>query len=281
MLVKSRVKTRPFLKWVGGKTQLLTQLRELFPKSFESYFEPFFGGGAVFFDLAPVTGHINDINKTLMNAYVDIRDNSAKLIKILSAIESEYTSLDLEHQSEYYYDKRAEFNESKHSIKKTALLIFLNKTCFNGLYRENRKGEFNVPFGKHRNPTICDADNLRAISKVLKYVNITNYSYVDAVKDAKKGDFVYLDPPYHPLNATSSFTGYTEGDFTADDQRSLKKLFDELNNRGCYVVMSNSDTEFIRDLYKEYRQEKVWAGRAINAQGHKRGKITELVVLNY
>ena len=281
MQVRTREHPKPFLKWVGGKSQLLGQFEGLFPKSFEAYYEPFFGGGAVFFALAPVPGGINDVNKSLMNAYVNVRDDVEHVIEILRELESAYSILDADARAEYYYERRAEYNAESLSVRKTALLIFLNKTCFNGLYRENKKGQFNVPHGKYANPKICDEENLRKTSKALRYVKVTSTSFEDALSDAKAGDFVYLDPPYHPLNPTSSFTSYTEGDFTAQDQVRLKTVFDDLTKRGCKVVLSNSDTEFIRDLYKDYRQEKVWAGRSINAAGDKRGKITELVVLNY
>lgn len=273
---------KPFLKWVGGKGRLLDQLLPLFPKTFEAYYEPFFGGGAVFYALAPVTGQINDINKSLIAAYVNIRDNVSEVIAELQKLEQIYLSLDAEVRQEMFYEIRSEYNqEESRTVRKTALLIFLNKTCFNGLYRENRKGKFNVPFGRYANPTICDEDSLQAASKVLKYVKITSGSFVDAVSNAKEGDFVYFDPPYYPLNPTSSFTSYSVDDFSEEDQRKLKLVFDDLTKRGVKVALSNSDTPFIRDLYKDYRQEFVLAGRAINSVGSKRGKVSEIVVLNY
>lgn len=280
--IRVKHESKPFLKWVGGKGRLLDQLLPLFPKSFESYFEPFLGGGAAFFALAPVTGQINDVNKALMSAYINVRDDVDKLIAILKELERSYLSLDEEGRQAYFYERRTEYNSETHdTVRKTALLIFLNKTCFNGLYRENRKGLFNVPFGRYANPTICDEDTLRAVSKVLHYINISCGSFVDAVAAAKEDDFVYFDPPYFPLNPTSSFTSYSIDDFLEEDQRKLKAVFDNLTTRGVKVVLSNSDTPFIRELYKEYRQETVMAGRAINATGAKRGKISELVVLNY
>lgn len=276
------VKPKPFLKWVGGKRQLIPQLDSYLPKTFESYFEPFFGGGAMYFHLAPVTGYINDINKSLTGAYSDVRDNIEDLLESLKLIELEYFKLDEDGQKEFYYDRRAEYNkEPFNTIRKSTLLIFLNRTCFNGLYRENRKGEFNVPHGRAKNPTICDEDNLRNVSKALKYVKILNGSYTEALKTAKAGDFVYLDPPYDPVNPTSSFTSYSIDDFGKDDQRLLKTVFDELTSRGCFVALSNSDTPFMRELYKDYRQETLLASRSINAKGTGRGKVTELLVLNY
>ncbi len=277
-----RHKTKPFLKWVGGKGRLLDQLLPLFPKTFEAYYEPFFGGGAVFFELAPVAGQINDINKALMSAYINVRDNVDELITCLKEIENEYHALDESDRQAYYYERREEYNSEKSdTIRKTTLLIFLNKTCFNGLYRENRKGHFNVPFGRYANPTICDEDNLRATSKVLKYVVVSTGSFDEAVTKAKAGDFVYFDPPYFPLNPTSSFTSYSIDDFLEEDQHKLKVIIDELTKKGVKVALSNSDTPFIRELYRDYRQEKVMAGRAINSAGSRRGKISELVVLNY
>ena len=274
---------KPFLKWVGGKGQLLEQLLLLFPSPHEgAYFEPFFGGGAAFFALAPVTGQINDVNKALMAAYTNVRDSIEAVIDQLRELESEYLALDADSRQEYFYERRSEYNQEYYAtVRKTTLLIFLNKTCFNGLYRENRKGEFNVPHGRYANPTICDEATLRATSGALKYVKITSGSFEDAVKDAKEGDFVYFDPPYHPLNPTSSFTSYSVDDFTADDQRKLKGVFDDLTKRGVKVALSNSDSEFINELYAEYRIEKVLAGRSINSVGSKRGKITEVLVLNY
>lgn len=275
-------KPKPFLRWVGSKRQLIPQLESFFPRAFESYFEPFFGSGAVFFHLAPVTGYINDINMALSSAYQNVKNHVDELIVMLQSIEAEYQPLDRDSREEYYYKKREEYNtEAAHTVRKTALLIFLNRTCFNGLYRENRKGEFNVPFGRHNRPTICDSANLREVSRVLKYVTILNGSYEQAIKAARAGDFVYLDPPYHPVNQTSSFTSYSIDDFSSDDQRKLKKVFDELTKRGCLVALSNSDTPFMRELYKGYRQETLMAARAVNANGSKRGKVTELLILNY
>lgn len=247
-----------------------------------AYFEPFFGGGAAFFALAPVTGQINDVNKALMSAYTNVRDTVDDVVDLLQVIEDEYLVLGADARQEYFYDRRKEYNSEQHdTVRKTALLIFLNKTCFNGLYRENRKGEFNVPHGRYAKPTICDEATLRATSKALKHVKISSGSFADAVKNAKAGDFVYFDPPYHPLNPTSSFTSYSVDDFSEDDQRHLKAVVDDLTERGVKVALSNSDSQFINELYKDYRIEKVLAGRSINSIASKRGKITEVLVLNY
>lgn len=289
MTVEVRVKQsqapKPFLKWVGGKGRLLDQLLPYFAEARKDegkYFEPFFGGGAVFFALSPVSGRINDVNKALMSAYSNIKTSVDSVIEQLKVLEEEYVALDADARQEYFYERRKEYNQEPHdTVRKTALLIFLNKTCFNGLYRENRKGEFNVPHGRYANPTICDETTLRATSKALQYVDISSGSFEDSVAEAKAGDFVYFDPPYHPLNPTSSFTSYSVDDFSADDQRKLKEVFDDLTKRGVKVALSNSDCEFINELYKEYRIEKVWAGRSINSVGSKRGKITEVLVLNW
>lgn len=276
---------KPFLKWVGGKGRLLDQLLPYFAEARKDegkYFEPFFGGGAVFFALSPVSGQINDVNKALMSAYSNIKSDVDSVIEQLKVLESDYLALDAGARQEYFYERRNEYNQEPHdTIRKTSLLIFLNKTCFNGLYRENRKGGFNVPHGRYAKPTICDETTLRATSEALRYVDISSGSFEDAVTDAKEGDFVYFDPPYHPLNPTSSFTSYSVDDFSADDQRKLKAVYDDLTKRGVRVALSNSDCEFINDLYKEYRIEKVWAGRSINSVGSKRGKITEVLVLNW
>lgn len=273
---------KPFVKWAGGKGRLLPQLEPLFPVQFNSYFEPFVGGGAVFFSLSPTgKAQINDINSDLINAYLHLKNNLEAVIKALRGIEKEYKSLTEEERQVYYYERRKEFNTEHLSLRKTVLLIFLNRTCFNGLYRENSRGEFNVPFGKHKNPNICNEQNLSAISRALKTTTITSTSYRDAVMAAKKGDFVYLDPPYHPLTTTSSFTSYHEDGFSAKDQEELRDLFVELDKRGCYVMLSNSTAPLITELYKDFRQEKVLASRAINAKSAGRGKINELVVLNY
>ena len=283
--VKEKQAPKPFLKWVGGKGRLLDQLLPYFSEARKDegkYFEPFFGGGAVFFALSPVSGQINDVNKALMSAYSNIKSDVDSVIEQLKVLESDYLALDAGARQEYFYERRNEYNQEPHdTIRKTSLLIFLNKTCFNGLYRENRKGGFNVPHGRYAKPTICDETTLRATSEALRYVDISSGSFEDAVADAKEGDFVYFDPPYHPLNPTSSFTSYSVDDFSADDQRKLKAVYDDLTKRGVRVALSNSDCEFINDLYKEYRIEKVWAGRSINSVGSKRGKITEVLVLNW
>lgn len=276
---------KPFLKWVGGKGRLLDQLMPYFieARKYEGkYFEPFFGGGAAFFALAPVTGQINDVNKALMSAYQNVKDNVEAVIGELEVLEQEYLPLNASSRQDYYYERRTEYNQESHeTVHKTALLIFLNKTCYNGVYRENRSGGFNVPHGRYANPTICDATTLRTTSGALQYVAISSGSFEDAVKDAKMNDFVYFDPPYYPLTPTSSFTSYSADNFNDDDQRHLKRVMDDLTKRGVKVAISNSSAPFIVDLYKEYRQEKIMAGRSINSVGTDRGKVAEILILNY
>ncbi|HEY1645517.1 MAG TPA: DNA adenine methylase [Candidatus Saccharimonadales bacterium] len=273
---------RPFIKWAGGKGKLVPQLKQFYPKGFRNYFEPFFGGGAVFFSIhTEGESYINDINDTLIDAYAHVRGDVEEVIVRLRKLDRQYKGLSDSERQAFYYRQREVFNATQSGIVKSILLIFLNKTCFNGLYRENSKGHFNVPFGRYTNPTICDEDNLRTVSKRLQTTHMSCGSYEDAVSGASKGDFVYLDPPYFPLNSTSSFTAYHEDGFTAENQEELRDLFVGLDKRGCCVMLSNSAAPFIEDLYKNYRQELVYAGRSINASGAKRGKIPELVVLNY
>lgn len=279
----TKIQPKPFLKWVGGKGRLLPQLSQLYPDDFNEFYEPFVGGGALFFSLNPKIGHINDTNSKLISAYKHIRDDVNGLIAELRALQKHYHELaDIELQKLYFYEIRSKYNSLLASDPENAsLLIFLNKTCFNGMYRENSKGGFNVPFGKHVSPTICDESNLRAVSESLQHTTISCSSFEEAVETASKGDFVYFDPPYHPLNATSSFTSYGADDFRVQDQEKLRDIFVKLSKRGCKVMLSNSDTEFIKDLYKDYKIHTILAGRSINSIGSKRGKITEIVVTNY
>jgi DNA adenine methylase len=276
------IQARPFLKWVGGKAQLLSQFEQYYPKDFNNYFEPFIGGGALFFNLSPTKAHINDVNATLISAYKNIKNKPEEVMKILKKLESEYKNGNEESKKEFFYKIRDEFNNTSDAeLKKSAYLIFLNKTCFNGMYRENSKGGFNTPFGKAKNPTILDRENILLVSKVLKHTKLTSVSFEKAVAEAKKGDFVYFDPPYHPLTETAKFTSYHKDSFTKEDQLRLRDLFDELDKRGCYVMLSNSHTPFINDIYKKYRRETVMANRAINCKASGRGKIKELLILNY
>ncbi len=280
---KKSSEAKPFVKWVGGKARLVPQLKDFFPESYLEYYEPFLGGGALFFSINPKKSYINDMNGVLINAYRNIRDNPDRVILELKEIEHAYHSLDsLEEKKHLYLQKRQEFNSlASDDFEKTILLIFINKTCFNGMYRENSKGQFNIPFGQHVKPTICDEKNLRNVSNELQKAIISSSSYEKCIENAKKGDFIYFDPPYAPMNTTSSFTTYQAGGFTTEDQIKLRDNFKKMSDRGCKVMLSNSDTELINDLYKEFIIHKVYAARSINATGSKRGKISEVLVTNY
>ncbi|MEY4440455.1 MAG: hypothetical protein RLY49_81 [Candidatus Parcubacteria bacterium] len=275
-------KAKPFLKWVGGKGQLLSQFENLFPKKFNSYFEPFVGGGAVFFDINPKKAYINDINETLINTYLHIKNDVEKVIKQLKKIEQDFLSKEGIARKEYYYSIREKYNSLTHSdFKKSLYFLFFNKTAFNGVYRENSKGEFNVPIGSYKNPKIVNEDNLRLVSKILSNTKITNLSFAEAVKKAKAGDFVYFDPPYYPLSKTSKFTKYSKDDFSKEDQICLRDLYVELDKKGVYVMLSNSSAPFIKELYSDFKQTPVYATRMVNSKSDRRGKITEIVITNY
>ncbi len=275
-------KPKPFVKWVGGKRQLLAQFRlmNLYPpEKFDiktgRYFEPFVGGGAVFFDLLPEKAFLSDLNIELVVTYNVIKNDVENLIKSLKK-----HKLD----KEYFLKIRAQIPEKLSDINIASRFIYLNRTCFNGMYRVNSKGGFNVPFGKYANPLICDEVNLRKASKALKNVEIKKQDYKKVLEKAKKGDFIYFDPPYYPVSKTSSFTSYTSEAFLDKEQIELRDAFVELHKRGCFVMLSNSDTPFINKIYSEprgIRITKVRAGRAINSDASKRGKITEVLVTNY
>lgn len=276
------IKARPFLKWVGGKTQLLSQFEAYYPKDFNNYFEPFLGGGAVFFDLSPVTAHLNDVNTTLIAAYKNLKNKPNEIVRILKRLDTQYKKGNIEERSILFYRIRESFNNLPSAeIKKTAYLIFLNKTCFNGMYRENSSGGYNSPFGKYKKPSILDQENLFKVSKTLKKVKLTSLPFEKALASTRKGDFIYFDPPYHPLNKTSNFTSYHKDSFTEDDQLRLRDIFVDLDKRGCFVMLSNSYTDFIKGTYKEFRQEVVMANRSINCKASGRGKIEELLIMNY
>jgi DNA adenine methylase len=269
------------LKWPGGKSKVLPQLQNLLPKDFNTYIEPFFGGGALFFYLRPKNGIINDVNESLMNLYSLVKEDPGTLIKELDKITSEHLKLDEEDRKKNYYVLREEFNATKNALRKSALFIFLNKTGFNGMYRENSKGEFNIPFGRYTNPRILNEDTIRKTSELLKDIDIRSGSYKSAVKSTKIGDFVYLDPPYHPMSSTSSFTSYSKDDFVEKDQIELSEVFRELDKKGCFVMLSNSNTPLIKELYKNYNIHEVQVARSINSKASGRSKISELVVTNY
>ncbi len=273
---------RPFLKWVGGKTQLLAQVGEFYPETYGIYFEPFLGGGAMYFDLRPKTAVLNDVNPALIACYANIQKSPGAVIKILQGLQQEYVQSSEQARAEIFYRIRSEYNTLADTVpQKTAYLIFLNKTCYNGMYRENSKGQFNVPFGRYRNPKILDEENLRNVSSVLATATLSSSSFEQAVREAKKNDFVYFDPPYHPLSHTSSFTSYHSQNFSQADQVKLRDIFVDLHERGCFVMLSNSYSDFVRRLYRGFYQHTMLANRAINCKATGRGKIKELLVTNY
>lgn len=272
---------KPFVKWAGGKGQLLERLERYFPKDFGTYYEPFLGGGAVFFHLVnkrpKFDAVLSDTNAELITTYKVIKEQVEDLIKLLRSHRSKYRI----NPKDYYYSVRA--TEPQLNVEKAARLIFLNKTCFNGLYRVNSKGKFNVPCGWFLNPRIFEPENLRLVSTVLNWSNakLLIADFREATKDAKEGDFVYFDPPYLPKSPTASFTSYTAGGFSISDQKTLEKWSAELSKRGCKILLSNSDTPEIHEIYKDYKIELVQVLRAINCKGDQRKGHTELIIRNY
>ena len=276
---------RPFLKWAGGKRQLLPEIVKYVPKmtSKHTYYEPFIGGGALLFELQPPKAVINDSNKELINCYKVIKDSLDELMEELS--KDKYSNSETSYYQMRDLDRSTKKYEILSEVEKAARIIYLNKTCYNGLFRVNSQGQFNVPFGRYKNPNFLDDAVLRAVNKYLNSNNITllNQDFAEAVKDAKRGDFVYLDPPYDPVSETASFTGYDVNGFNRDEQERLKEEFDALHKKGCKVMLSNSCTDFIMDLYKDYQDTiiKVRATRSINSNALKRGMVDEVLVLNY
>jgi len=267
---------RPFLKWAGGKGRLLNQYEPFFPASCVTYYEPFLGGGAVFFHLIGRASHavLGDINPELVNVYCCVRDRPTELIALLEHHRRC-------HNPSYYYQVRQQ-HKLANPVERAARLLYLNKTCYNGLYRENSRGQFNVPVGRYKNPTICDPDLLQAASAALQGTKIEEFSFT-AILDwpLSSQDFVYFDPPYHPISSTSCFTNYNRYGFTVDDQVRLAQVFRQLATQGVRIMLSNSDCEFIRNLYQEFNIYPIQAARAINSQSKRRGKIGELLITSY
>src|SRR6185503_12503940 len=281
---KPQVETRPFLKWAGGKTQLLSQLSPLFPRQFNGYYEPFVGSAAVFFHLynlkqrGEVKGSmkrvsLTDSNEDLVNCYRAVRDGVESLIRWLNEHKKS-------HSLRYYYAMRAQNPRNMGDVEQAARLIYLNKTCYNGLYRVNRKGQFNVPMGRYRNPGIFDPDELRAASRALDEVEIAVADFRNVLRQARRGDFVYFDPPYYPLSKTAGFTSYTQDSFGKFEHESLALVFRALHEKGCRVMLNNSWTTFTRKLYVDFKRVELSAVRSINSKANKRGKISEMVVIN-
>ena len=274
---------KPFVKWVGGKRQLMQDLENNFPKQFTTYHEPFLGGGAVMFNLltkkSQLSCNVSDFNSDLILAYVTIRDKLEKLIESLENHSKNYHK----NSTEYYYEVRKQ--EPKQQIEKVSRLLFLNKTCFNGLYRVNKKGQFNVPLGRYTNPNIVNKENLTAVSKILqsKKIKISCRDFEAVLGDAKKGDLVYFDPPYQPVSSTANFTSYTHRDFTEEDLERLAKLADQLHSKGCYVLLSNSNSKTVKDFFskKYWKISSINVNRAINSNTQKRTGHKEIIIKNY
>jgi len=305
--MSTTVTAKPILKWAGGKSQLLEQISNRLPKELYSgeitcYAEPFIGGGAVFLYIAknfPLKKYyISDFNQELILMYLTIQQGVDKLIRQLAGVQDQYYALSLEKQEEYFYTTRSAYNAkismvkldqfSKAWIERTAQIIFLNRTCFNGLFRVNSKGEFNVPFGDYKNPRICDADNLRAVAQILQSATIENADFTGCEKFVNKQTFVYFDPPYRPLSKTANFKSYSKKDFNDEEQIRLAHFFARLHAKGARLMLSNSDPTnvnpndvFFEQLYKDFNIQKVTASRIINSNASKRGNIFELLITNY
>ena len=274
------LKGKPFVKWAGGKRQIIDKLKEYIPEEYGTYYEPFVGGGALLFELSPKDAVINDSNKELMNVFNCIKDEE-KFTKMCSELNRYETS----HCEDFYYEVRNMDRDKKKfsrliDYKRAARTIYLNKACFNGLYRVNSKGEFNVPFGKKIKVNTYEGQNLGIIHAFLNFSNIKMLSvdFEDAVKDAKKGDFIYFDPPYD--SETNTFNSYTEEGFNKEQQRRLARVYKELSDRGCYVMLSNHNTILVNELYSEFNIHVIEAKRNINSNGKKRGKVEEVIITN-
>jgi len=276
VLEKLQQETYPIVKWVGGKRQLMFELLKNMPENYNRYFEPFIGGGALFFELQPDNAYISDMNEELINLYKVVRDNVEELITDLQKHD-----ISKEYFMEIRNIDRTEEYENWSDVQKASRFIYLNRTCFNGMYRVNSKGEFNVPFGHYKNPRILDENNLINCSNLLQKTEIKHADFSKILKKVKKGDFVYFDPPYVPLSETSSFTSYTKDGFDMDMQFKLRDVCDELDSMGVKFLLSNSDTKLVNELYENYNIKKVFASRQINANADGRGKITEVLVRNY
>src|SRR5690554_3939711 len=279
-MLKTNKLVTPFVKWVGGKRQLMPTILEHLPKGIRSYtyIEPFIGGGAVLFSLQPQNAIINDFNEELINVYSIIKYQLQELIEDLKKHKNE---------PDYFYEIRAldrnEGFKNLSSVQRASRLIYLNKTCYNGLYRVNNAGEFNAPFGRYKNPNIINEPTLKAVHKYLNKNNIVIKSgdYTKALTEANDKTFVYLDPPYHPISESSNFTGYIQGGWNISDQIRLKEVCDELTQKGVKFLLSNSSATVIQDLYKNYNITRVKANRSVNSVGSSRGEVDELLIRNY
>src|SRR5688500_4008747 len=287
-VVKNICRTcHPFIKWAGGKSRLISQIKNFIPKEFNHYFEPFVGSGALFFYMVRSSkikrdfyAHLSDINSEVINVYKAIKDNLTDLIKELQYNEIEY----YKDTKRLYYKLRAD-NSGYNDIKKAARFITLNKTCYNGLYRVNKKGLFNVPIGNYKNPKICDLENLTKVNKIMNLTNtiLETYDYQYITTKIKENDFIYFDPLYHTVNDTSNFTNYTCHGFDYNQQKRLANFFYELDKRKCKVLLSNSDTSFVRDLYSSFTENiiSLTTLRSINSNTEKRKNHSELIIKNF
>ena len=295
-------KAKPFVKWAGGKGSLISQLSNFYPYELkngiiERYIEPFVGGGAVLIDILQNydvrQAYAFDINIDLINSYNVIKNNVEELITNLKRMETEYLQLEQEERKNYFYNKRNEYNdytlqENEQNVKKASQFIYLNRTCFNGLYRVNKDGKFNVPVGSYKNPTICDEENLRNLSELIQNVQFQYGDYRKSMEYVTENTFVYFDPPYRPLNITSGFTSYTKEDFNDDNQRELAMFYRELNEKNAKLMLSNSNPKNINEedhffdtIYQGFNIDEIYASRMINANSNGRGKISEILVTNY
>ena len=280
LLLKSQSTLQTFTKWTGGKRQLLSVIKSLMPDQYNNYFEPFVGGGALFFDLAPKKAYINDFNSELINCYQQIKKNPQILIELLAKHQEN-------NSKEYYLDLRSADRDSRidkmTDVERAARIMYMLRVDFNGLYRVNSKNQFNVPYGRYKNPKIVDGELLLSISKYLNDndIHILNKDFEEAVEDVRVGDFVYFDPPYIPLSETSAFTSYTHEGFSYEDQVRLRDTFMKLDEKGAYVMLSNSSSPIVEELYKDFYIHKVEATRTNGAKSSSRGKISEIIVTNY
>ena len=267
---------KPFLKWAGGKTQLMDEILNSAPKHFNKYFEPFLGGGAVFFNLNPKQAFLSDLCEDLINCFIAVQQTPNELVQELESYP---------YSEEFFYQirelSRTEEFAKLSNLKKAARFIYLNKTCFNGLYRVNSQGHFNVPFGKYKNPQLFKIENIMACNQALKDVELKNATYDNILEKVSKDDFVYLDPPYSPLSQSASFTSYTSDGFSDNKQAELRNFCDKLNEKGAKFLLSNSYTTLILSLYKNYEIQTVKAKRAINSVSKGRGQINEVLIKNY
>ena len=280
LLLKSQSTLQPFTKWTGGKRQLLPIIKSLMPDNYNNYFEPFIGGGALFFDLSPDKAVINDFNNELINCYQQIKKYPQKLIELLAKHQEN-------NSKEYYLELRSADRDNRidkmTNVERAARIMYMLRVDFNGLYRVNSKNQFNVPYGRYKNPKIVDSDLILSISQYLNSNNIKILTgdFEKAVQDVVAGDFVYFDPPYIPLSETSAFTSYTHEGFTYEDQVRLRDCFKKLDEKGAFVMLSNSSSPLVEELYKDFNIHKVEANRTNGAKTSSRGKISEIIVTNY